>query len=190
MRVVCVFCACAGLPSRHQAPNLSHLSSLRGAFAGLGVPFEEDEEVVDTPMALGMPDPRAPGPTPPPPVPHASSYAYTTAAGLPLGQQLGINMLALAVPQQPLGQPGGGGAGSGPSVPDSRRTTGSNEGQQQRRGPAGAKGAAAGAAGSASAAGTGDGSGAGGAGRGPEEVVLCFGIIDILQVRAAVLCWC
>jgi hypothetical protein len=139
---------------RPQGQNLAHLTSLRGAFAGLGVPFEEDEEVVDTPMALGMPDPRAPGPTPPPAVPNASSFAYTTAAGLPLGQQLGINMLALAVPQQPLG----GAAGGGVSAANSRRTTGSKAGE-------------------AAAAGSGHG------GRGPEEVVLCFGIIDILQVR-------
>jgi hypothetical protein len=152
----------AGLP-RPQGQNLAHLTSLRGAFAGLGVPFEEDEEVVDTPMALGMPDPRAPGPTPPPAVPHASSFAYTTAAGLPLGQQLGINMLALAVPEQPLGAAAGGGGGV--SAPNSRRTTGSKAGE------------------AAPATGSGHG------GRGPEEVVLCFGIIDILQVRGMSWFW-
>lgn len=108
------------------------------------MPFEEDEEAVVTPMALGLPDPRAPVPTPPPAVPHVASLAYTTAAGLPLGQQLGINMLALAVPQHPQG---------GEDMPCG------GQGQQQHAG-----GAAAAAA------------------RGPEEVVLCFGIIDILQV--------
>lgn len=145
----------AGL-TRHQTPPLSHLTSLKGAFAGLGVPFEEDEEAVDTPMAMGLPDPRAPAPTPPP-VPNAAAFGYTTAAGLPLGQQLGINMLALAVPQPPLGGAGvcgGGGASAG----SSRRTSNSNEGQRGR-------------------AGSNEGA------RGPEEVVLCFGIIDILQVR-------
>lgn len=106
------------------------------------MPFEEDEEAVVTPMALGLPDPRAPVPTPPPTVPHAASLGYTTAAGLPLGQQLGINMLALAVPQHPLGED----------------THCGGPGQQH--------------AGGAAAAAT----------RGPEEVVLCFGIIDILQV--------
>lgn len=155
---------CAGL-SRNQTPTLSHLTSLRGAFAGLGVPFEEDEEAVDTPMALGLPDPRAPVPLPPA-VPHAASLNYTTAAGLPLGQQLGINMLALAVPHPPLGGAAAGGGGGGTalaaaSAASSRRTTGSNEGQRV----GGCRG------------------GGGDVGRGPEEVVLCFGIIDILQVR-------
>jgi hypothetical protein len=134
---------------------LSHLTSLRGAFAGLGVPFEEDEEAVDTPMALGLPDPRAPAPTPPP-VPNAAAFGYTTAAGLPLGQQLGINMLALAVPQPPLG--GAAVCGGGASAASSRRTSNSVEGQRGRAGSVG------------------EGN------RGPEEVVLCFGIIDILQV--------
>lgn len=148
-------CRPAGLV-RHQTPPLSHLASLKGAFAGLGVPFEEDEEAVDTPMAMGLPDPRAPVPTPPQ-VPHAASFGYTTAAGLPLGQQLGINMLALAVPQPPLGGAAVGGGGT--STAGSSRRTSSNEGQRGR------------------------GAGAGESTRGPEEVILCFGIIDILQVR-------
>lgn len=147
---VSLSCCSAGI-ARPQGPALSHLTSLRGAFAGLGVPFEEDEEAVDTPMALGLPDPRAPIPTPPP-VPHAAALGYTTAAGLPLGQQLGINMLALAVPQPPLNA-----AASASAAGSSRRSTGSAEGQAGVVKP-------------------------GEGGRGPEEVVLCFGIIDILQV--------
>lgn len=120
-----------------------HLTSLRGAFTGLGVPFEEDEEVVETPMAMGLPDPKAPA-------------AGTAAAGLLGSQQLGINMAALAV-----------------------STTA----------PVGGAGGAGGAAKASAGGGCLDHH------RGPEEVVLCFGIIDILQVRlqhagATVLRWC
>ncbi|WIA13706.1 hypothetical protein OEZ85_007259 [Tetradesmus obliquus] len=112
----------------------SHLSSLRGAFTGLGVPFEEDEEAVDTPMALGLPDPKAP-----------AAAAGNAAAGLLGSGRLGINLPAKAVPTvQPLGGSSGGKGGA----------------------------AAAAAAGAAAALDH---------RLGPEEVVLCFGIIDILQ---------
>lgn len=112
----------------------SHLTSLRGAFTGLGVPFEEDEEAVDTPMALGLPDPKAP-----------AAAAGNAAAGLLGSGRLGINMPAKAVPTvQPLGGSSGGKGGA----------------------------AAAAAAGAAAALDH---------RLGPEEVVLCFGIIDILQ---------
>lgn len=116
----------AGHLVRHHTPVLTHLASLKGAFTGLGVPFEEDEEVVDTPMALGTPDPKAPN-------------TGLAAAGSWGGMQLAINMPALAVPLTAFDDAGGD------------------------------KGSAA------------------GGGPGPEEVVLCFGIIDILQVRLR--CW-
>lgn len=115
----------AGLVARHHAPVLPHLTSLRGAFTGLGVPYEEDEAIVDTPMALGVPDPKAPS-------------AGLAAAGSLGSMQLGINMPALAVPVVTSGDSGSG-----------------------KRSAAGS--------GSINA-------------RAPEEVVLCFGIIDILQV--------
>lgn len=121
---------------RHNAPPLSHLTSLRGAFSGLGVPYEEDEEAVDTPMALGLPDPKAP---------RAAAGAAAAGFGQPGGPQLGINMPALVVPAAALQQQAGGRAGS----------------------VAGGSGAGAGDA----------------LLRAPEEVVVCFGIIDILQVR-------
>jgi hypothetical protein len=170
-------------------PTLSHLTSLRGVFTGLGVPFEEDEDVVDTPMALGLPDPKAPAPTPPA-VPHAAAVGYTTATGLQLGHQLGINMLALAVPQpcaadalvgaghsSSSGSKGGGGGDS------TRASSGAGAAAAAaacRGGGAGASGAGASSSGKPSTSMP----GAAEAPRGPEEVVLCFGIIDILQVWA------
>eukprot|EP00775_Hariotina_reticulata_P005077 gene5077-5318_t len=137
-----------GTPVRQVIPQLHHLNSLRGAFTGLGVPFEEDEEAIDTPMALGLPDPRAP-------------VAVAAGSGMPGhgqlgGPQLGINMPALAVPVAPVakctgaqggGSRPGGGSSSGAPVPGGVSAAGGME-QPQRR---------------------------------PEEVVLCFGIIDILQ---------
>jgi hypothetical protein len=122
---------------RPQLP--SHLTSLRGAFTGLGVPFEEDEEVVDTPMAMGLPDPKAP-----------AAAAGGAAAGLLASGRLGINMPAKAVPTVgPLGPSGSG------------------------------KGLSGGEAAAAAAAALDHRLGA-------EEVVVCFGIIDILQVSMCV----
>eukprot|EP00879_Flechtneria_rotunda_P014779 GHRR01015443.1.p1 GENE.GHRR01015443.1~~GHRR01015443.1.p1 ORF type:complete len:930 (+),score=427.73 GHRR01015443.1:117-2906(+) len=113
----------------YHAPSLSHLTSLRGAFTGLGVPFEEDE-MVDTPtVALGVPDPKAPTAA-------APADAGRTPFGLP-GQQLGINMVGLAVPTVPLTEQGKHG-----------RAVSAAGIEQQKP---------------------------------PEEVVVCFGIIDILQ---------
>jgi hypothetical protein len=127
-----VTCAVPPLVVRPQLP--SHLTSLRGAFTGLGVPFEEDEEVVDTPMAMGLPDPKAP-----------AAAAGGAAAGLLASGRLGINMLAKAIPTVgPLGPSGSG------------------------KGLSGSEAAAAAAALDHRL--------------GAEEVVLCFGIIDILQV--------
>lgn len=116
---------------RHQTPTLFHLASLKGAFTGLGVPFEEDEEVVDTPMALGVPDPKAP-------------TAGLAGVGPWSGMQLGINMPALAVPLGALSD------ATGAAVDD--------KGSSVADRPV------------------------------PEEVVLCFGIIDILQVSPLLAC--
>jgi hypothetical protein len=122
----------------------SHLTSLRGAFTGLGVPFEEDEEAVDTPMAMGLPDPKAP-----------AAAAGGAAAGMLAGARLGINMPAKAVPMVgPLGASGGG------------------------KGVSGSGAAAAAAAAALDHR------------LGPEEVVLCFGIIDILQVEGYIHVFC
>jgi hypothetical protein len=138
---VALQCIAGSTPVRHVIPQLHHLNSLRGAFTGLGVPFEEDEEAIDTPMALGLPDPRAPAAT------------VAAASGMPThgqlgGPQLGINMPALAVPVAPVAV-GAGAQGSSAPVPVGMSAAGGLE-QPQRR---------------------------------PEEVVICFGIIDILQVR-------
>jgi hypothetical protein len=134
MSLPAVISAVPPLVVRPQLP--SHLTSLRGAFTGLGVPFEEDEEVVDTPMAMGLPDPKAP-----------AAAAGGAAAGLLASSRLGINMLAKAVPTVgPLGPSGSG------------------------KGLSGSEAAAAAALDHR---------------MGAEEVVLCFGIIDILQVSGA-----
>jgi hypothetical protein len=94
------------------------------------VPFEEDEEAVDTPMAMGQPDPKAP-----------AAAAGGAAAGLLAPGRLGINILAKAVPT--VGPLGAAGSGAAAGVALDHRL-------------------------------------------GPEDVVLCFGIIDILQVTQLV----